>query len=95
MSRPTPPAYKARNWPAYAQPLPLPTGMTLDAATGTLRFRPESGQEGFYSVTLGVSDTALKDEQTVTIEGNRLASHLSALYASNAHNQLLEDDSYN
>ena len=27
-------------------------------------------------------------------EGNRLASHLSNLYASNAHNQLLEDDSY-
>jgi len=27
-------------------------------------------------------------------EGNRLASHLSNFYASNAHNQLLEDDSY-
>ena len=27
-------------------------------------------------------------------EGNRLASHLSSLYSSNAHNQLLEDDSY-
>ncbi|WP_299695392.1 FG-GAP-like repeat-containing protein [uncultured Tateyamaria sp.] len=27
-------------------------------------------------------------------EGNRLASHLSALYSSNAHNQLLEDDDF-
>ena len=27
-------------------------------------------------------------------EGNRTASHLSAVYASNDHNQLLEDDSY-
>ncbi len=27
-------------------------------------------------------------------EGNRTASHLSALYSSNNHNQLLEDDSY-
>jgi YD repeat-containing protein len=27
-------------------------------------------------------------------EGNRTASHLSAIYASNDHNQLLEDDSY-
>ncbi len=27
-------------------------------------------------------------------EGNRTASHLSALYSSNAHNQLEEDDSY-
>ena len=27
-------------------------------------------------------------------EGNRSASHLSAFYGSNAHNQLLEDDSY-
>ncbi len=27
-------------------------------------------------------------------EGNRLASHLSTLYLSNEHNQLLEDDSY-
>ena len=27
-------------------------------------------------------------------EGSRLASHLSSLYSSNAHNQLLEDDSY-
>ena len=27
-------------------------------------------------------------------EGNRFASHLSALYASNAHNQLTEDDDF-
>ncbi len=27
-------------------------------------------------------------------EGNRTASHLSALYSSNAHNQIKEDDSY-
>ena len=27
-------------------------------------------------------------------EGNRTASHLSAMYSSNGHNQLLEDDSY-
>jgi hypothetical protein len=27
-------------------------------------------------------------------EGNCTASHLSAIYASNDHNQLLEDDSY-
>ncbi|MCB2130833.1 MAG: hypothetical protein KDE03_17645 [Rhodobacteraceae bacterium] len=27
-------------------------------------------------------------------EGNRTASHLSAMYNSNGHNQLLEDDSY-
>ena len=39
-------------------------------------------------VTLPIEDYAYDGE------GNRLASHLSSLYASNDHNQLLEDDSY-
>ena len=39
-------------------------------------------------VTLPIEDYAYDGE------GNRLASHLSSLYSSNDHNQLLEDDSY-
>ena len=52
----------------YATPLPLVSGATLDAQSGALRFRPEAGQEGSYSVTLGVSDGTLTDTATVVIE---------------------------
>ena len=52
----------------YASPLPLPTGITLDATTGAVRFRPEAGQLGQYSFTVGVSDGFLTDEATLNIE---------------------------
>ncbi len=51
----------------FANLLQLPAGASLDATTGSLRFRPEAGQEGSYPLTLGVSDGALTDQATITI----------------------------
>ncbi|MEE9455318.1 MAG: PKD domain-containing protein, partial [Paracoccaceae bacterium] len=51
----------------YALPLPLPAGMTLDATTGSVHFIPETGQEGTYTLTFGVSDQVLTDIVEVTI----------------------------
>jgi RHS repeat-associated protein len=51
----------------YISPLPLPTGMTLNASTGLISFRPEAGQEGSYTLTIGVSDGTLTDTQTITV----------------------------
>ena len=52
----------------FARPLPLPQGMHLDANTGALRWRPELGQEGSYTLTVGVTDGLLSDRQEITIE---------------------------
>ncbi|NSX56968.1 PKD domain-containing protein [Parasulfitobacter algicola] len=52
----------------YATPLPLPTGVSFDANTGAIRFRPETGQEGQYQFTVGVSDGVLTDEAVLTID---------------------------
>ncbi|WP_299695253.1 FG-GAP-like repeat-containing protein [uncultured Tateyamaria sp.] len=51
----------------FADPLPLPAGVTLDASTGAVRFRPEVGQEGDYSFAVGVSDGSLTDRDTLSI----------------------------
>lgn len=51
----------------FADPLPLPAGVTLDATTGAIRFRPEVGQEGEYTFTVGVSDGSLTDRDTLNI----------------------------
>lgn len=51
----------------FADPLPLPMGVTLDAATGAIRFRPEAGQEGDYSFDVGLSDGSLTDRATLNI----------------------------
>lgn len=52
----------------FATPLPLETGISLDAASGAVRFRPETGQLGTYSFTVGVSDGTLTDNAVLTIE---------------------------
>ena len=52
----------------FAQPVPLPTGMTLDVVTGALLFSPETGQEGTYTLTVGVSDGLLTDEVEIVVE---------------------------
>ncbi|MDA7966140.1 RHS repeat-associated core domain-containing protein [Ruegeria sp.] len=52
----------------FATPLPLATGVTLDGNNGEVRFRPETGQLGTYTYTVGVSDGVLTDEATLTIE---------------------------
>ncbi|WP_283401515.1 PKD domain-containing protein [Aliiroseovarius halocynthiae] len=52
----------------FATPLPLTQGIALDAASGQIRFRPEEGQLGTYSFTVGVSDGALTDNAVLTIE---------------------------
>ncbi|WP_170328201.1 PKD domain-containing protein [Ruegeria arenilitoris] len=52
----------------FATPLPLATGVTLDGNNGAVRFRPETGQLGTYTYTVGVSDGVLTDEATLTIE---------------------------
>ncbi|RBW45663.1 hypothetical protein DS901_02550 [Loktanella sp. D2R18] len=52
----------------YATPLPLVDGASLDANTGAVRFRPEAGQEGSYTFTLGVTDGILTDEAIVTVD---------------------------
>lgn len=41
--------------------------MELDATTGTVHFRPETGQEGTYTFTFGVSDEMLTDFVDVTV----------------------------
>ena len=51
----------------FVQPLPLPTGMTLDATTGVLSFDPVAGQEGVITLTLGVTDGVLTDTAQVSI----------------------------
>ncbi|MHA3916455.1 PKD domain-containing protein [Halovulum sp. GXIMD14793] len=51
----------------YARPLPLPQGVVLNTRTGMLSFRPETGQEGDYVLTVGASDGVLTDEKTITI----------------------------
>lgn len=51
----------------FATPLPLPTGVTLDAVSGALRYRPEEGQLGDYTFTVGVSDGVLTDIADITI----------------------------
>ncbi|MEL7091891.1 MAG: PKD domain-containing protein, partial [Pseudomonadota bacterium] len=51
----------------FADPLPLPQGVSLDAATGAIRFRPELGQEGTFSFAVGVSDGSLTDRDTLNI----------------------------
>ncbi|MHA6268361.1 PKD domain-containing protein [Aliiroseovarius sp. CAU 1755] len=52
----------------YATPLPLAEGIWVNAADGTIRFRPEAGQLGSYSFTVGVSDGVLVDEAVLTID---------------------------
>lgn len=52
----------------FATPLPLETGITVDAQSGEVRFRPEAGQLGSYSFTVGVSDGALTDDALLNIE---------------------------
>ena len=52
----------------FATPLPLPDGVTLDARSGALRFRPEERQHGNYTLTLGVSDGTQTDRADITIE---------------------------
>lgn len=52
----------------FATPLPLPQGISLDAATGSIRFRPEAGQLGSYSFTVGVSDGTLTDTAVLNID---------------------------
>ena len=52
----------------FATPLPLANGITLSAADGAVRFRPETGQLGTYSFTVGVSDGSLTDEAVLNIE---------------------------
>ncbi|WP_160175208.1 PKD domain-containing protein [Ruegeria halocynthiae] len=52
----------------FATPLPLATGVTLDGNNGEVRFRPETGQLGTYTYTVGVSDGVLTDEAPLTIE---------------------------
>ncbi|MEQ6204731.1 collagen-binding domain-containing protein [Sulfitobacter sp. HNIBRBA2951] len=52
----------------YATPLPLASGITLQATNGQVRFRPEAGQVGSYSFTVGVSDGTLTDEAVLNIE---------------------------
>ena len=51
----------------YANPLPLLNGMVIDATSGVLDFFPETGQEGSYTFTFGVSDEILTDFAEVTI----------------------------
>ncbi|WP_415400639.1 PKD domain-containing protein [Tateyamaria sp. SN3-11] len=51
----------------FADPLPLPVGVSIDAASGAIRFRPEAGQEGDYSFTVGVSDGSLTDRAVLNI----------------------------
>ncbi len=52
----------------FATPLPLASGITLNAQNGEVRFRPEAGQTGSYSFTVGVSDGALTDTAILNIE---------------------------
>lgn len=52
----------------FATPLPLASGIGLDASNGEVRFRPEAGQIGQYVFTVGVSDGVLTDEATLTID---------------------------
>ncbi len=52
----------------YATPLPLADGITIDGTTGAIRFRPETGQTGTYSFTVGISDGTLTDETILVVE---------------------------
>jgi len=52
----------------FATPLPLVSGMTLEAQSGEVRFRPEASQLGSYTFTVGVSDGTLTDEALITVE---------------------------
>lgn len=52
----------------FALPLPLPAGMSVDTQSGLVSFRPESGQEGSYTFTFGVSDGVLKDQKTISLQ---------------------------
>ena len=52
----------------FATPLPLETGISLDSTNGRVRFRPEQGQIGNYSFTVGVSDGTLNDDRVLNIE---------------------------
>ncbi|MFZ5965279.1 PKD domain-containing protein [Thalassococcus sp. BH17M4-6] len=52
----------------FATPLPLPQGIGLEATSGALRFRPEAGQLGSYSFTVGVSDGTLTDTAVLNID---------------------------
>ncbi len=46
---------------------PLPTGTTLDAQTGALRFRPAVGQIGEYGIVIGASDGRDTSETAMTV----------------------------
>nr|WP_290428702.1 FG-GAP-like repeat-containing protein [Defluviimonas salinarum] len=52
----------------YATPLPLAQGVALNANSGAIRFRPEAGQIGTYSFTVGVSDGTLTDHAILTVD---------------------------
>ncbi|GAB4190210.1 MAG: hypothetical protein Tsb002_17970 [Wenzhouxiangellaceae bacterium] len=48
-------------------PLPLPSGASLDSATGVFRFRPTADQVGALTLTFIVSDGEFTDQVTVSI----------------------------
>ncbi|MGB3316829.1 MAG: FG-GAP-like repeat-containing protein, partial [Albidovulum sp.] len=52
----------------FANPLPLASGITLDATSGMIRFRPEQGQIGSHAFTIGASDGSLTDTAVLNIE---------------------------
>ena len=52
----------------FATPLPLASGITLDSANGEVRFRPEAGQIGTYTFTVGASDGSLTASSEITVE---------------------------
>ena len=51
----------------FANPLPLPRNMALNAMTGALEFRPDANQTGEFTVTLGASDGIARDSESVTV----------------------------
>ena len=48
----------------------LPTGATLDAATGVFSWTPAPGQEGSHSLTFTAGDGTASDSETITIKVN-------------------------
>jgi len=51
----------------FIDTLPLPAGASFNATSGVFTFRPLSGLPESYTLTFGVSDSVLKDTETITV----------------------------